>query len=85
MLPDAHAASWRDGGQPAERRVHLDEERAEVALHAVELGGEVADVARSRSPRVRSPVRSSAPSTASRISAEKCLFSFVQLRAKSVW
>ena len=33
------------GRQPGERRIDLDQEGAEMALHAVELGGEVADVA----------------------------------------
>ncbi len=85
MLPDAHAASCLPGGQAAERGVDLDEERAEVALLAVELGGEVADVPDLDVLRDRSSVASSAPETPSRIRAAKCFFSFVQLRAKSVW
>jgi hypothetical protein len=55
-----------------------------VPLHGVELGGEVADV---RDLDVlRSDVRGlEGAHTLSRIIAEMCLFSFVQLRAKSVW
>ena len=45
MLPEAQAASWRAVGRPEKRRIDVDEEGAEVALHRVQLGGEVADVA----------------------------------------
>ena len=85
MLPEAQAASWRDGRQAGEGRIDVDQERAEMALHRVELGGEVADVADLDLLRLdaggleaaRAPPRASSPTM--------CLFSFVQLRAKSVW
>jgi hypothetical protein len=63
--------------------VHLGEERAEMALHAVELGGEVADV-RALDLLGRDPGALERADHRLAHQREKCLFSFVQLRAKSV-
>ena len=55
-----------------------------MALHAVQLGGEVADVRHFDLARP-TPVAASAPSIAWRIIAGMDLPSLDQLRAKSVW
>ena len=72
------------GRKAAEGRVDLGEERTEVALHAVELGGEVADVRALDLVRRDLRILESAEHGLAH-QREKCLFSLVQLRAKSVW
>ena len=78
--PEAQAASWRAVGRPREGRIDVDQEGAEVALHGVELGGEVADVADLDVLRARPVASRRAAAHASRIIATMCLFSLVQLR-----
>ena len=73
-------ARGRDAG---ELRVDLEKERVDLALLAIKLGGEIADMCGLYLVRLDRACCIAA-FTVSRITAEKCLPSLFQFRAKSL-